>query len=41
MVWSQFSMKIIEVNFDNSVLDNSNSDKKSHSLAKKNKYLER
>ena len=35
MVWSQFSIKIFEVHFGNSVLDNSNGDKISHSLTKK------
>ena len=35
MVWSQFSIKIFGVNFGNSVLDNSNWDKISHSLIKK------
>ena len=41
MVWSEFSIKIIGVNFGNSFLDNSNWDKISHSLAKKkNQFLE-
>ena len=41
MVWSQFSIKIIGVNFGNSFLDSSNWDKISHSLAKKkNQFLE-
>ena len=35
MVWSQFSIKIFGVHFGNSVLDNSNWDKISHSLTKK------
>ena len=35
MVWSQFSVKIFGVHFGNSVLDNSNWNKISHSLAKK------
>ena len=35
MVWSQFSIKIFGVNFGNSVLDNFNWDKISHSLTKK------
>ena len=35
MVWSQFSIKIFGVNFGNSVLDNSNWNKISHSLTKK------
>ena len=39
MVWSQFSIKIIGVNFDNSFLDSSNWDKISHSLAKKKKSI--
>ena len=40
MVWSQFSIKILGVHFGSSVLDNSNWDKISHSLAKENQYLE-
>ena len=35
MVWSQFSIKIFGVHFGNSVVDNSNWDKISHSLTKK------
>ena len=35
MVWSQFSIKIFGVHFGNSVLDNSNWDKISHSLTKR------
>ena len=35
MVWSQFSIKILGVHFGSFVLDNSNSAKISHSLAKK------
>ena len=35
MVWSQFSIKIIGLHFGNSVLDNSDWDKISHSLTKK------
>ena len=35
MVWSQFSIMILGVYFDNSVLDNSNWDKISNSLTKK------
>ena len=35
MVWSQFSIKILGVHFGSFVLDNSNWDKISHSLAKK------
>ena len=40
MVWSQFSIKIIWVHFVNFILDNSNLDKISHSLTKKNQYFE-
>ena len=40
MVWSQFSIKILGVHFGSFVLDNSNWDKISHSLEKKNEYLE-
>ena len=40
MVWSQFSIKILGVNFGSSVLDNSNWDKISHSLTKKKQCLE-
>ena len=35
MVWSQFSIKILGEDFGNSVLDNFNWGKISHSLAKK------
>ena len=35
MVWSKFPIKIFGVHFGNSVLDNSNWDKISHSLTKK------
>ena len=35
MAWSQFSIKLFGVYFGNYVLDNSNWDKISHSLAKK------
>ena len=34
MVWLQFSIKILGVHFGNSVLDNSNFDKISHSVTK-------
>ena len=40
MVWSQFSIKIFGVNFGNSVLDNFNWDKISHSLTKKSHTCE-
>ena len=40
MVWSQFSIKIFGVNFGNSVLENSNWDKISHSLTKKSHTCE-
>ena len=40
MVWSQFSIKILGVNFGSSVLDNSNWDKISHSLTKNKQCLE-
>ena len=40
MVWSQFSIKIFGVNFGNSVLDNSNWNKISHSLTKKSHTCE-
>ena len=40
MVWSQFSIKIFGVHFGNSVLDNSNWDKISHSLTKKSHTCE-
>ena len=40
MVWSQFSIKIFGVNFGNSVLDNSNWSKISHSLTKKSHTCE-
>ena len=40
MGWSQFSIKILGVHFGSSALENSNCDKISHSLAKKNQYLE-
>ena len=40
MVWSQFSIKIFGVHFGNSVLDNSNWDKISHSLTKKSHTFE-
>ena len=40
MVWSHFFIKILVVNFSNSVLDNSNWDKISHSLERKSQYLE-
>ena len=33
--WSQFSIKMVGVNFGNSILDNSNWDKKSESITKK------
>ena len=39
MVWSQFSIRILLVHFGNSVLDNSNLEKISHSLTKKHQYL--
>ena len=39
MVWSQVSIKIPRANFGNTVLDNSNLDKISHSLAKTDLYL--
>ena len=41
MVWSQFSINIIGLHFGNSVLDNSDWDKISHSLRKKikNQYF--
>ena len=37
MTWSQFFIKIVGESFGNSVLDNSNWDKISHSLTKKKK----
>ena len=40
MVWSQFSIKIFGVNLCNSVFDNSNWDKISHSLTKKSHTCE-
>ena len=40
MVWPQFSINILGVHFGSFILDNSNWDKISHSLAKKNQYLE-
>ena len=40
MVWSQFSIKILGVNFGSSVLDNSNWDKISHSLTKNKQCFE-
>ena len=40
MVWSQFSIKIFGVHFGNSVLDNSNWDKISHSLTKRSHTCE-
>ena len=40
MIWSKFSIKILEVHFGNSVPDNSNWDKISHILTKKNQFLE-
>ena len=40
MVWSQFSIMILGVYFDNSVLYNSNWDKISNSNRKKNQYFE-
>ena len=40
MVWSQFSIKILGVYFGNYVLDNSNWDKISPSLTRKNQYFE-
>ena len=40
MTWSQFFIKIVGESFGNSVLDNSNWDKISHSLTKKkNQYF--
>ena len=39
MIWSKVSIKILRVHFGSSALDNSNWDKISHSLAKK-QYLE-
>ena len=41
MVWSQFSIMILGVYFDNSVLDNSNWDKISNSLTKKKSIFRR
>ena len=38
MTWSQFSIKILGVYFGNSVIDNSNWDKISHSLTKNQHY---
>ena len=40
MTWLQFSIKILGVHFGNSVIDNSNWNKISHTLTKKNQYLE-
>ena len=43
MVWSQYFIKILGLHFGNSVLDNSDWDKISHSLTKKifqNQYFE-
>ena len=40
MVWSKFPIKIFGVHFGNSVLDNSNWDKISHSLTKKSHTCE-
>ena len=40
MVWSKFPIKIFGVHFGNSVLDNSNWDKISHSLTKKSHTYE-
>ena len=39
MTWSQFFIKIVGESFGNSVLDNSNWDKISHSLTKKKKSI--
>ena len=40
MIWSNFSVKILGIKFDNFVSDNSNWDKIRDNIAKKNSYVE-
>ena len=40
IIWSNFSIKILGINFDNFVQDNSNWDRIKDNIAKKNSYVE-